>query len=137
MATLCLTHLLNGLTDHLYCFLLNILLKIDALQMVGLRVLGQHEGNLNALLTLGAQLYDALIPAYPDALAGVLVTYAGTKPEDITSYREKCAFALNASGGNKQNQKMEKAKREMFRKMTSQVRLFSSCIFLLVSHYDL
>ena len=91
-----------------------------------MRVLGQHEGNLNALLSLGAQMYDTLVVVYPDAMANVLVTYAGSRPEDVASYRKN--YLSGPGGGNKQNQKLDKAKREMFRKMTSQVNLSSASL---------
>lgn len=103
-----------------------------------MRILGQHEGNLNNLLHIGVQLYDTFLPFYQDALSAVLIQYAGTLREDTELYLKK-ATSVNGAGINKQNQKLDKVKRELFRKMTSQVIIFYFLYFILKDkvHYDL
>ncbi len=95
-----------------------------------MRILGQHEGNLNNLLHIGVQLYDTFLPFYQDALSAVLIQYAGTLREDTELYLKK-ATSMNGAGINKQNQKLDKVKRELFRKMTSQVIIFYFHYFIL------
>lgn len=74
------------------------------------------------MLHLGVQLYDTFLPAYPEALPAVLIRYAGTLREDVELYRQKTEDSARLAGQpNKHNQKMEKVKRELFRKMTNQV----------------
>ncbi len=97
VATLCLSHLLNGI-----------------------QLLGQHEGSLAALIHLGVLMYDTFLPIYPAPMSEVMMRHAGCTREDADQYQDKAA-SLAAAGANKANQKVEKSKRELFRKMTSQV----------------
>lgn len=101
VAALCLSHLLNGL-----------------------QLLGQHDANLASLIHLGVLMYDTFLPIYPSAMSELMMRNAGCSREDANQYQDKAA-SLAAASGNKPNQKMEKSKRELFRKMTSQVNLKS------------
>lgn len=99
VASLCLTHLLNGL-----------------------QLLGQHEANLANLVHLGVLMYDTFLPIYPAAMSELMMRNAGCTREDANQYQDKAA-SLAAAGGHKPNQKLERSKRELFRKMTSQASL--------------
>lgn len=99
VASLCLTHLLNGL-----------------------QLLGQHEANLANLIHLGVLMYDTFLPIYPAAMSELMMRNAGCTREDANQYQDKAA-SLAAAGGHKPNQKLERSKRELFRKMTSQASL--------------
>ncbi len=101
-ASLCLSHLLNGI-----------------------QMLGQHEENLTALIHLGVLMYDSFLPFYP-AVMSELMRNAGCIREDADQYQEK-ASSLAAAGGHEINQKMERSKRELFRQMTSQVEPVNIC----------
>lgn len=107
VASLCLTHLLNGL-----------------------QLLGQHEASLATLIHLGVLMYDTFLPIYPAAMSELMMRNAGCTREDADQYQDKAA-SLAAAGGHKPNQKLERSKRELFRKMTSQVSLFFflSCFY--------
>lgn len=112
VATLCLTHLLNGL-----------------------QLLGQHEANLATLVHLGVLMYDTFLPVYPAVISEFMMRNAGCSREDTDQYQNKAA-SLASAGGHKQNQKLERSKRELFRKMTSQVsvKLFENAIK--PNHFD-
>ena len=97
VATLCLSHLLNGI-----------------------QLLGQHDANLAELIHLGVLMYDTFLPIYPAPMSEVMMRHAGCSREDADLYQDKAA-SLAAAGGHKTNQKLEKSKRELFRKMTVQV----------------
>ena len=85
----------------------------------GLKVLGQHEGNLTTLVQLGVQIYDVFRPVYP-SIAEVLLQQAQCSHEELTGYEEK-TFGKNGFPV-KTTQKLDRTKRDLFRKMTSQVR---------------
>jgi exportin-5 len=97
VASLCLSHLLNGI-----------------------QLLGQHDSNLSSLIHLGVLMYDTFLPIYPAVMSELMMRNAGCSREDADQYQDKAA-SLAAAGGQKINQKMERSKRELFRKMTSQV----------------
>lgn len=97
VACLCLSHLLNGI-----------------------QLLGQHDANLSALIHLGVLMYDTFLPIYPAAMSELMMRNAGCSREDADQYQDK-ASSLAAGGGQKINQKMERSKRELFRKMTTQI----------------
>lgn len=99
MASFCISNLLNGL-----------------------QVLGQHESNLASLVHLGVILCDTFLPVYPDAIADVLMRQAGASVQDIKEYQEKMVALAAAGGAPKASQKTEKVKRDLFKKMTQQVR---------------
>lgn len=87
----------------------------------GLQVLGQHEGNFACLTHLGVVLCDTFLPVYPDAVAEVLMRQAGSAADDIREYQERMASLAAAGGAPKATQKVEKVKRDLFKKMTQQV----------------
>lgn len=95
VACLCLSHLLNGI-----------------------QLLGQHDANLSALIHLGVLMYDTFLPIYPAAMSELMMRNAGCSREDADQYQDK---ASSLASGHKINQKTERSKRELFRKMTSQV----------------
>lgn len=97
VASMCLCHLLNGM-----------------------QLLGQHDANLAALIHLGVLMYDTFLPVYPAAMSELMIRHAGCSREDADQYQDKAA-SLASAGGHKPNSKVEKSKRELFRKMTSQV----------------
>ena len=110
VASLCMSHLLNGI-----------------------QLLGQHESNLSALIHLGVLMYDTFLPIYPAVMSELMMRNAGCSREDADQYQDK-ASSLAAAGGLKINQKIERSKRELFRKMTSQV-LFAVIFHICVSTF--
>ena len=100
LATYCLTSVLNGL-----------------------QMLGQHEANLGALIHLGVLLYDTFLPVYP-TLSDVLMRYTKCTREDVDKYEEKTLATAVSTQALKTPQKMERIKREMFRKITTLVSIF-------------
>ena len=84
----------------------------------GLQVLGQHEGNQASLIQLAVQVYDAFRPVYP-SLADSLLQHTQCNREDLAAYEEKL-FGVNGLP-IKPTQKLDRAKRELFRKIASQV----------------
>lgn len=89
----------------------------------GIQQLGQHEANLAQLTHLGVVIYDTFAPVFPDAFADVMMRCANCTREDTNAFMSKCVQQQHpgAAANNKQNQKVDRAKRELFRKMTSQV----------------
>ena len=91
-------------------------------------VLSERKGNLLVLLILGGHFYDAMLPVYSNALNDILMANGSTQ-ENITSY-QKCVMSLRRLGvGKKQTKKLEKMKRETFRKMTAEVSVFLILFF--------
>ncbi|KAG8248849.1 Exportin-5 [Homalodisca vitripennis] len=78
----------------------------------GLQVHGQHDANQGSLLMLGTQLYELLRPKYPEVLE-VLKQIPEVNPLDLQKLDER--MMKEAQKGNK----VEKAKKEMFKKITT------------------
>lgn len=79
---------------------------------------GQHEANQGALLTLGAQLYELLRPQHPAVMA-VLQQIPGVNPLDLQKLDERIAANAAAGGTLKTGNKVEKVKKDLFKKITS------------------
>ncbi|XP_069685325.1 exportin-5 isoform X2 [Periplaneta americana] len=79
-----------------------------------LQLHGQHEGNLSSLLILGAQLYEILRPLFP-SITEVMSQIPNYNPQDLQKLDEKILTA------NQKGNKFEKAKRDIFKKLTSQL----------------
>lgn len=90
----------------------------------GLQLHGQHEANLGSLITLGAQVYECLRPKFPNIIE-VMQQIPGTNPADLQRFDEK--MTLIGTKGNK----VEKGKKELFKKITNQVR---DCIEFFFKH---
>ncbi|CAH1159792.1 unnamed protein product [Phaedon cochleariae] len=72
---------------------------------------GQHEANQGSLLTLGAQIYELLRPAFAEVLA-VMQQIPGMNPVDLQKLDERIA------GGTSKGNKVEKVKKDLFKKIT-------------------
>ena len=84
--------------------------------------MGMHEANLAQLIHLGVVIYDTFAPVFPDAFADVMMRCANCTREDTNAFMSKYVQQQPGSAANnKQNQKVDRAKRELFRNMTSQV----------------
>lgn len=79
---------------------------------------GQHEANQGSLLTLGAQLYELLRPQHPAVMA-VLQQIPGVNPLDLQKLDERIAASTAAGGTVKSGNKVEKVKKDLFKKITS------------------
>uniref|UniRef100_A0A1B6E001 Exportin-5 C-terminal domain-containing protein n=1 Tax=Clastoptera arizonana TaxID=38151 RepID=A0A1B6E001_9HEMI len=77
----------------------------------GLQQHGQHDGNQGSLLLLGTQLYDMLRPAYPELL-DLLKKIPEVNHLDLQKLDERVLKEA-------QKGKVEKAKRDMFKKITT------------------
>lgn len=75
---------------------------------------GQHEANQGSLLTLGAQMYEILRVSFPEVLA-VMQQIPGINPVDLQKLDER--ISGNTSKGNK----VEKVKKDLFKKITGTV----------------
>ncbi|XP_063992665.1 exportin-5 [Diachasmimorpha longicaudata] len=80
----------------------------------GLQLHGQHEANQGSLITLGAQVYECLRPKFPNIIQ-VMQQIPGVNPADLQRFDEKMATV--SSKGNK----VEKGKKELFKKITNQL----------------
>lgn len=80
----------------------------------GLQVHGQHDTNQGLLITLGAQTYECLRPKFPN-IVEVMQHIPGINPADLQRFDEK--MAVVSSKGNK----LEKGKKDQFKKITNQV----------------
>ncbi|KAK0096206.1 hypothetical protein PV326_006097 [Microctonus aethiopoides] len=80
----------------------------------GLQLHGQHEANQGSLITLGAQIYECLRPKFPNIIE-VMQQIPGVNPADLQRFDEK--MAIVSSKGNK----VEKGKKELFKKITNQL----------------
>jgi len=78
----------------------------------GLTLHGQHETNQGSLLTLGAQMYEMLRPIFPE-VHGVMQQVPGVNPVDLQKFDER--ISAQTSKGNK----VEKVKKDLFRKITA------------------
>lgn len=75
---------------------------------------GQHEANQGSLLTLGAQMYELLRPTFPEVLA-VMQQIPAVNPVDLHKLDERI------SGSTSKGNKVEKVKKDLFRKITGTV----------------
>ncbi|KAI4484620.1 hypothetical protein M0804_007186 [Polistes exclamans] len=80
----------------------------------GLQLHGQHEANQGLLITLGAQVYECLRPKFPNII-DVMHQIPGVNPADLQRFDEK--MAIVSTKGNK----VEKGKKDLFRKITNQL----------------
>lgn len=80
----------------------------------GLQLHGQHEANQGSLVTLGAQVYECLRPKFPNIIE-VMQQIPGVNPADLQRFDEK--MAVVSTKGNK----VEKGKKELFKKITNQL----------------
>ncbi|CAK9799475.1 XPO5 [Anthophora quadrimaculata] len=80
----------------------------------GLQLHGQHEANQGSLITLGAQVYECLRPKFPNIIE-VMQKIPGVNPTDLQRFDEK--MAVVSTKGNK----VEKGKKDLFRKITNQL----------------
>lgn len=80
----------------------------------GLELHGAHDQNLTALITLGVQSYELLRPKFPNILE-VLHLIPNISMSDIQKLDEK--ITQHATKGNK----VDKHKKELFKKITSQI----------------
>lgn len=80
----------------------------------GLQLHGQHEANQGCLITLGAQVYECLRPKFPNIIE-VMQQIPGVNPVDLQRFDEK--MAVVSTKGNK----VEKGKKDLFKKITNQV----------------
>lgn len=83
---------------------------------------GQHEANQGTLLTLGVQMYEILRPTFPEVL-GVMQQIPGVHPGDLQKLEERI------SGTTSKGNKIEKVKKDLFKKITGNV---SSLILMTV-----
>ncbi|XP_057339906.1 exportin-5 [Microplitis mediator] len=81
----------------------------------GLQLHGQHEANQGSLITLGAQIYECLRPKFPNIIE-VLQQIPGVSPADLQRFDEKMAVV-----STKGNNKVDKGKKELFKKLTHQL----------------
>lgn len=77
---------------------------------------GQHEANQGSLLTLGAQMYELLRPSFHEVLA-VMQQIPGVNPMDLQKLDERI------SGSTSKGNKVEKVKKDLFKKITATVSL--------------
>ena len=89
----------------------------------GLQVHGQHEANQGSLITLGAQVYECLRPKFPNIIE-IMQQIPGIIPADLQRFDEK--MSMSVTKGNK----VEKWKKDLFKKLTNQV-IFELVIFYL------
>lgn len=76
---------------------------------------GQHEANQGSLLTLGAQIYEMLRPTFSEVLA-VMQQIPGINPVDLQKLDERI------SGSTSKGNKIEKVKKDLFKKITGTVK---------------
>lgn len=80
----------------------------------GMQVHGQHEANQSGLITLGVQFYELLRPKYP-ILSEVLQHIPSVNAADVQKFDEK--ISVVPAKGNK----VDRAKKEIFKKLTTQL----------------
>lgn len=107
-------HSLNGaMAAHIMAALLH-----------GLALHGQHEANQGCLLTLGAQMYEMLRPIFPEVVV-VMQQIPGINMVDLQKLDERI------SGTTSKGNKVEKVKKDLFKKITgtvSLILLLTSCL---------
>lgn len=97
-------HSLNGaMAAHIMAALLH-----------GLALHGQHEANQGCLLTLGAQMYEMLRPIFPEVVV-VMQQIPGINMVDLQKLDERI------SGTTSKGNKVEKVKKDLFKKITGTV----------------
>ncbi|KDR17037.1 Exportin-5 [Zootermopsis nevadensis] len=79
-----------------------------------LQLHGQHEANLGSLLVLGAQLYEILRPAFPNIIE-VMNQIPNCNPQELQKLDERILST------NQKGNKLEKAKKDIFKRLTSQL----------------
>lgn len=94
---------------------------IMAAVLNGMTLHGQHETNQGSLLTLGAQMYELLRPTFQEVYA-VMQQIPGINPVDLQKLDERI------SGQTSKGNKVEKVKKDLFKKMTAPVRFFFVCL---------
>lgn len=80
----------------------------------GLQLHGQHEANQGSLITLGAQVYECLRPKFPNIIE-VMQQIPGVNLTDLQRFDEK--MSVVSTKGNK----VEKGKKDLFKKITNQL----------------
>lgn len=80
----------------------------------GLQLHGQHDANQGSLLTLGVQMYEILRPKFP-LIIEVMQQIPNVNMADLQKFDEKI------STGSTKGNKIDKAKKDLFKKITSQV----------------
>ena len=80
----------------------------------GLEIHGQHDANEGSLITLGAQVYEILRPRY-STIVEVMRLIPGVNHADLQRFDDKMKVACSKVT------KIEKGKKEMFKKMTNQL----------------
>lgn len=81
----------------------------------GLQLHGQHEANQASLITLGVQAYEILRPKFATILE-VLQQIPNISAADIQKLDEKISVSANTKGN-----KIDKAKKDLFKKITSHI----------------
>lgn len=84
---------------------------------------GQHEANQGSLLTLGAQMYELLRPTFHEVL-GVMQQIPGVNPMDLQKLDERISGSTS-----KGNNKVEKVKKDMFKKVIGTVSVNDAFTF--------
>lgn len=79
-----------------------------------LQLHGQHDANQSALITLGVQTYEILRPKFPNIM-DVIQQIPNINASDVQKLDEK--ISMGATKGNK----IDKAKKDLFKKITSQL----------------
>lgn len=97
----------NRLTPEMATYIMDAILQ-------GLQLHGQHEANQGSLITLGAQVYECLRPKFPNIIE-VMQRIPGINPADLQRFDEK--MSVVSTKGNK----VEKGKKDLFKKITNQV----------------
>ncbi|XP_067636787.1 exportin-5 [Eurosta solidaginis] len=80
----------------------------------GLQVHGMHEANQAGLITLGVQFYELLRPKFP-ILSDVLRNIPNVNAADVQKFDEK------VSGAPLKGNKVDKTKKDLFKKMTARL----------------
>lgn len=93
---------------------------ISILQALNLH--GQHEANQGSLLTLGAQMYEMMRPLFPDVLQ-VMQQIPCVNPVDLQKLDERI------SSGTSKGNKVEKVKKDLFKKIIGPVSNFLKFLF--------
>ncbi|KAJ9575230.1 hypothetical protein L9F63_025819 [Diploptera punctata] len=79
-----------------------------------LQLHGQHEANQGSLLVLGVQLYEILRPTFPNIIE-VMNQIPNCSLQELQKLDEKILST------NQKGNKLEKAKKDIFRRLTSQL----------------
>lgn len=82
----------------------------------GLQRHGQHDANQSALLSLGLSVYEMFLPQFP-TIREVVLSLPGVTEESVQKFEERLS---NLNPGMKST-KAEKAKKDGFRKLVSEI----------------